>query len=104
MRWLILLVLLLQPAEPSLTATRDAQGVLVVWSSPEYACVRLTGLNPDDMIACGYTGSVRLDAGQAQYAGVGRRVGLWGGSEWLVQPVAVPGYTTALPVVTAPGR
>lgn len=102
---LLLLALLLQPAPPpSLAATRDAQGVLVVWSSPSYACVRLTGLNPDDMIACGYAGSVRLDAGQAQYAGVGRRVGLWGGSEWLVAPVDVPGYTTALPVVTAPGE
>jgi hypothetical protein len=84
------------------TVVRDDQGVVVSWGATEYGCVRLTGLNPDDMIACGYAGSVRLDAGQAQYAGVGRRVGLWGGSEWLVAPVDVPGYTTALPVVTAP--
>lgn len=86
------------------TVVRDSDGPMVSWGATEYGCVRLTGLNPDDMIACGYTGNVRLDAGQAQYAGVGRRVGLWGGSEWLVQPVDVPGYTTALPVVTAPGE
>lgn len=89
--------------EPTLAAVRAADGVYVSWISPEYGCVRLTGINLDDMIACGYAGNVRLDVGQAQYAGVGRLVGLWGGSEWLVAPVAVPGYVTALPVVTAPG-
>jgi hypothetical protein len=84
------------------SVVRDSDGPVVSWGATEYGCVRLTGINLDDMIACGTAGSVRLDAGQAQYAGVGRQVGLWGGSEWLVAPVDVPGYTTALPVVAAP--
>lgn len=100
---LLILALLLQPAAPpTLTATRTPAGVVVTWASPNYGCVRLTGINLDDMIACGYTGSVLLDAGQAQYAGVGRSVGLWGGSAWLVDPIPLPGYVVALPDIAAP--
>lgn len=86
---------------PTLTATRTPAGIVVTWASPDYGCVRLTGINLDDMIACGQSGSVLLDAGQAQYAGVGRSVGLWGGSGWLVAPVPLPGYVQALPGVAS---
>jgi len=96
-----------QPLAEAITlgfaVARDSDGVVVSWGATEYGCVRLTGINLDDMIACGASGSVRLDAGQAQYAGVGRQVGLWGGSAWLVAPVDVPGYVTTLPHVASPG-
>ena len=100
---LLILALLLQPAAaPTLTAARTPSGIVVAWASPEYGCVRLTGINLDDMIACGQSGTITLDAGQAQYAGVGRQVGLWGGSAWLVDPIPLPGYVQALPDIAAP--
>lgn len=38
MRWLILLALLLQPAEPTLTATLTPNGVVTTWAAGETVC------------------------------------------------------------------
>ena len=94
-------------APPSLTATRAADGaVTVTWSSPTRVCLKLTGLNPASFVEgqCGTSGTVVLDAGQAQYKGVGRMIGLWDGASWAAGPIALPGYTLTLPtVVQLPG-
>lgn len=106
----LLLALLNQPTpdplvafpEPHISAIRVPDGVYVSWGSPDYMCVKATGLNVDQFLGCGYTGTIRLDAGQVQYAGVGRKVGLWDGGQWVAGPIDLPGFTQSLPDVAAP--
>jgi len=38
MRWLVLIALLLQPTEPTVTATLTPSGVVVTWSASETVC------------------------------------------------------------------
>lgn len=87
-----------------LQAVRDDQGVVVRWGAASYVCLQLVGINLPDIPegGCGAAGELRLDAGQTQYAGVGRQIGLWGGSVWEVAPIDVPGYRVALPRVALP--
>lgn len=113
-RWLVLVCLLLcalpahaQPVAPYVQAVRGPAGVVLVWSRPadQWACIKFTGINPDAYLenGCRPDGALILDAGQTQYSGLGRMVGLWGSSgEWVAGPIPVPGFQQVLPMIAGP--
>lgn len=113
-RWVVLACLLLsalpahaQQAPPYVQAVRGSAGVVLVWSRPaeQWGCIKFTGVDVDAYLenGCGPNGARILDAGQTQYAGVGRMVGLWGSSgEWITGPIPVPGFQQVLPMIAGP--
>lgn len=115
MRYLLLLLatlLLTTPARAQevpayVIAVRGPAGIVLAWHRPadQWGCIKFVGINPDAYLedGCKPDGALILDAGQIQFAGQGRMVGLWGAdSTWIAGPVPLPGFEVVLPIVAQP--
>lgn len=105
MKWLSLLLLLLQPAP--LTAQWQPTGLRVVWSAPEPGCLYLTGNLPEQLldVPCAAAGDVLLATGgvdQAYAPQLRTRVELRAQSDLtrVLASVDIPArYEVTLPIV-----